>query len=88
MEPQPGHRDYFLRHDGYLKAGLTLGSSLLTGGLALSLPERNHGCSTGRSGTGYPVAGQPLPAIPPLLGVALLYFYEINKKMEDRLNRN
>lgn len=69
-----------------LKAGLTLGSSLLTGGLALyHYQNETTAAQPAEAVQGIRLLVSLYPAIPFLLGVALLYFYEINKKMEDRI---
>lgn len=66
-----------------LKAGLTIGSSLLTWLLGLYDYIPNN--TTGQTETaihGTKMLVSIFPAIPFLVGAALLFFYEINKKME------
>ena len=69
-----------------LKAGLTIGSSLLTWLLGLYdyIPNNTTGqTETAIQGTKMLVS--IFPAIPFLVGAALLFFYEINKKMEVQI---
>lgn len=69
-----------------LKAGLTLGSSLLT--WLLSLYHYVPNSTTGQSQTainGIKMLVSVYPSIPFLVGAALLFFYEINKKMETKI---
>jgi GPH family glycoside/pentoside/hexuronide:cation symporter len=69
-----------------LKAGLTLGGSLLTWLLGLYKYVPNS--TTGQSSTaihGIKMLVSVYPSIPFLIGAALLFFYAINKKMEDQI---
>jgi glycoside/pentoside/hexuronide:cation symporter, GPH family len=69
-----------------LKAGLTIGSSILTWllGLYHYIPNNTTGqTETAIQGTKMLVS--IFPAIPFLIGAALLFFYEINKKMEVKI---
>jgi len=69
-----------------LKAGLTIGSSLLTWLLGLYDYVPNN--TTGQTETaiqGTKMLVSIFPAIPFLVGAALLFFYEINKKMEVQI---
>lgn len=69
-----------------LKAGLTIGSSLLTWLLGLYdyIPNNTTGqIATAIQGTKMLVS--IYPAIPFLIGAGLLFFYEINKKMEVQI---
>jgi Na+/melibiose symporter-like transporter len=69
-----------------LKAGLTIGSSLITWVLA----TYNYIPNSGSGQTETAINGTKLlvsifPAIPFLIGAALLFFYAINKKMEVQI---
>ena len=69
-----------------LKAGLTFGGSLLTWLLGLYKYVPNS--TTGQSPTaihGIKMLVSVYPSIPFLIGAALLFFYAINKKMEDQI---
>lgn len=69
-----------------LKAGLTIGSSLLT--WLLGQYHYIPNSSTGQTETainGTKMLVSILPAIPFLLGAVLLFFYKINKKMEIQI---
>ncbi len=69
-----------------LKGGLTIGSSLLTKLLGLFKYVPNS--ETAQSATainGTKLLASIFPAIPFLIGAALLFFYEINKKMEVQI---
>ncbi len=69
-----------------LKAGLTIGSSLLTWLLGLYDYIPNN--TTGQTATaiqGTKMLVSIYPAIPFLIGAGLLFFYEINKKMEVQI---
>lgn len=69
-----------------LKGGLTIGSSLLTWLLGLFAYIPNS--TTGQSATavqGTKLLVSVFPAIPFLIGAALLFFYEINRKMEIQI---
>jgi len=68
-----------------LKGGLSIGSALLTSILAsygydASLPEQTASAITGTK-----MLVSIFPAIPFLIGVGLLFLYEINKKMEVQI---
>jgi Na+/melibiose symporter-like transporter len=68
-----------------LKGGLSIGSALLASILAsygydASLPEQTASAITGTK-----MLVSIFPAIPFLIGVGLLFFYEINKKMEVQI---
>lgn len=69
-----------------LKAGLTVGSTLLTWLLGLYDYIPNN--TTGQTATaiqGTKMLVSIYPAIPFLIGAGLLFFYEINKKMEVQI---
>jgi len=69
-----------------LKAGLSIGSALLTRLLGLYHYVPNS--TTGQTATainGTKMLVSVFPAIPFLIGAGLLFFYEINKKMEDKI---
>ena len=69
-----------------LKAGLTIGSSLITWLLGLYNYIPNN--TTGQTATaieGTKMLVSIYPAIPFLIGAGLLFFYEINKKMEVQI---
>ncbi len=68
-----------------LKAGLTLGSSILTWLLGLYHYVPNSTSQPQTAITGIKMLVSVYPSIPFLIGAALLFFYEINKKMEDRI---
>ncbi len=69
-----------------LKAGLTIGSSLLTWLLGLfNYVPNSDGVQSQSAITGTKLLVSFLPAIPFLLGAALLFLYKINKKMETQI---
>ena len=68
-----------------LKAGLTLGSSILTWLLGLYHYVPNSTSQPQTAITGIKMLVSVYPSIPFLIGAALLFFYAINKKMEDRI---
>lgn len=69
-----------------LKAGLTFGGSLLTWllGLYKYVPNSSIGQSP-KAIHGIKMLVSVYPSIPFLIGAALLFFYAINKKMEDQI---
>jgi len=69
-----------------LKAGLTIGSSLLTWllGLYNYIPNNTMG-QTATAIQGTKMLVSIYPAVPFLVGAGLLFFYEINKKMEVQI---
>ncbi len=69
-----------------LKAGLTIGSSLLTWllGLYNYIPNNTMG-QTATAIQGTKMLVSIYPAVPFLVGAGLLFFYEINKKMEAQI---
>jgi Na+/melibiose symporter-like transporter len=69
-----------------LKAGLSIGSSLVSWILGRYgyVPQRTSG-QTEAAITGTKMLVSIYPAIPFLLAIALLFFYEINKKMEVQI---
>jgi GPH family glycoside/pentoside/hexuronide:cation symporter len=72
-----------------LKAGLTLGNTLLTWILGLF----NYAANSESTQTATAIEGTKLlvsifPSIPFLLGAGLLFFYEINKKMETQIEND
>ena len=71
-----------------LKAGLTLGSSLLTWilGLYNYVPNSTTQNDTAIQGTKMLVS--VYPSIPFLIGAALLFFYKINKKVEVQIEHD
>lgn len=69
-----------------LKAGLTIGASLLTWILSLyHYVPNNDAAQTGTAVNGTKMLVSIYPSIPFLIGAALLFFYEINKKMEVQI---
>lgn len=69
-----------------LKAGLTIGASLLTWILGLyHYVPNNDAAQTASAINGTKMLVSIFPAIPFLIGAALLFFYEINKKMEVQI---
>ena len=68
-----------------LKAGLTFGSSILTWLLGLYHYVPNSTSQPQTAITGIKMLVSVYPSIPFLIGAALLFFYAINKKMEDRI---
>lgn len=68
-----------------LKAGLTLGSSLLTWILGLYNYVPNSTTQSENAIQGTKMLVSVYPSIPFLVGAALLFFYEINKKMEVKI---
>ncbi len=68
-----------------LKAGLTLGSSILTWLLGLYHYVPNSTSQPQTAITGIKMLVSVYPSIPFLIGAGLLFFYAINKKMEDRI---
>jgi Na+/melibiose symporter-like transporter len=68
-----------------LKAGLTIGGSLLTWLLSLYHYVPNSTSQPQAAINGIKMLVSVYPAIPFLIGAALLFFYVINKKMEDQI---
>ena len=68
-----------------LKAGLTLGSAILTWVLDLYHYVPNNPMQTPEAIKGTKMLVSVYPSIPFLIGVGLLSFYVINKKMEVQL---
>ncbi len=69
-----------------LKGGLTIGSSLLTGILGFYHYVRNNDAAqTAEAVNGTKMLVSIFPSIPFLIGTALLFFYEINKKKEVQI---
>ena len=69
-----------------LKAGLTIGASLLTWILGLyNYVPNNDAAQTTSAINGTKMLVSVYPSIPFLIGAALLFFYEINKKMEVKI---
>lgn len=69
-----------------LKAGLTIGASLLTWILGLyHYVPNNDAAQTATAVNGTKMLVSIYPAIPFLVGAGLLFFYEINKKMEVQI---
>jgi glycoside/pentoside/hexuronide:cation symporter, GPH family len=69
-----------------LKAGLTIGSALLTWLLGLfNYVPNSDAVQTESAIQGTKMLVSIFPAIPFLIGAALLFFYEINKKMEVQI---
>src|SRR5690242_10929274 len=69
-----------------LKAGLTIGSSLLTWILGLyNYVPNSDAVQTEAATNGTKMLVSIFPAIPFLIGAALLFFYKINKKMETQI---
>jgi len=68
-----------------LKAGLTIGGALLTQILFLFHYVRNSTEQTAAAISGIKLLVSVFPTIPFLIGVGLLFFYEINKKLEVQI---
>jgi len=68
-----------------LKAGLTLGSSILTSLLGLYHYIPNSQTQSPAAIQGVKLLVSVYPSIPFLIGTGLLFFYVINKKMEVRI---
>jgi GPH family glycoside/pentoside/hexuronide:cation symporter len=68
-----------------LKAGLTLGSALLTGILGLYHYLPNSNMEPLEAVQGVKMLVSVYPSIPFLIGAGLLFFYKINKKMEVQI---
>ncbi len=68
-----------------LKAGLTLGSSILTWILGLYHYVPNSDAQSAEAIQGVKMLVSIYPAIPFLIGTGLLFFYTINKKMEVQI---
>lgn len=69
-----------------LKGGLSIGSSLLTWILGLfNYVPNSDAAQTATAIHGAKMLVSVFPAIPFLIGVGLLFFYEINKKMEVKI---
>ena len=68
-----------------LKAGLTLGSAILTSILGLYDYVPNSAVQSLRTIQGVKMLVSVYPSIPFLIGAALLFFYVINKKMEVQI---
>jgi len=69
-----------------LKGGLTIGSSLLTWLLGMFKYISNSGTAQAETAIhGTKLLVSIFPAIPFLIGAGLLFFYEINKKMEVQI---
>src|SRR6476620_3017473 len=68
-----------------LKAGLTLGSSILTWILGLYNYVPNSTTQTSEAIQGTKMLVSVYPSIPFLIGAGLLFFYTINKKMEVQI---
>jgi glycoside/pentoside/hexuronide:cation symporter, GPH family len=69
-----------------LKAGLTIGASLLTWILGLyNYVPNNDAAQTATAVHGAKMLVSVYPSIPFLVGAALLFFYAINKKMEVQI---
>ncbi len=68
-----------------LKLGLTFGQALVTGILGLYGYDANLTAQSESAIHGIQLSVSVFPAIPFLVGVSLLFFYEINKSMEVRI---
>jgi Na+/melibiose symporter-like transporter len=69
-----------------LKAGLSVGSALLTWILGLyNYVPNSDAAQTATAVHGTKMLVSVFPSIPFLIGAALLFFYEINKKMEVQI---
>jgi Na+/melibiose symporter-like transporter len=69
-----------------LKVGLTVGSSLLTWLLGVfHYVPNSDAVQTSSAINGTRLLVSVFPSIPFLIGVALLFFYSINKKMETKI---
>jgi Na+/melibiose symporter-like transporter len=71
-----------------LKAGLTLGSSILTGILGLYHYVPNSEVQPPEAIQGVKMLVSVYPSIPFLIGASLLFFYVINKKMEVQIEND
>lgn len=69
-----------------LKGGLSIGSALLTKILGIfHYVPNSDAAQTDKAIQGTKMLVSIFPSIPFLIGVGLLFFYEINKKMEVRI---
>jgi GPH family glycoside/pentoside/hexuronide:cation symporter len=68
-----------------LKAGLSIGGALTTSVLGFFNYVPNSLVQTDSAINGIKLLVSLFPALPFLIGVGLLFFYEINKKMEVQL---
>lgn len=69
-----------------LKGGLSIGSSLLTGILGwFNYVPNSDAAQSAEAINGTKLLVSVFPAIPFLMGAGLLFFYEINKKMETQI---
>ena len=71
-----------------LKAGLSIGSALVTWILSAFNYDVNLPVQTAETINGIKLSVSIFPAIPFLIGCALLFFYEINKKMEVTIEKD
>jgi GPH family glycoside/pentoside/hexuronide:cation symporter len=71
-----------------LKAGLTLGSSILTWILGLYHYVPNSDVQPPEAIQGVKMLVSVYPSIPFLIGASLLFFYVINKKMEVQIEND
>jgi glycoside/pentoside/hexuronide:cation symporter, GPH family len=71
-----------------LKAGLSIGGSLTTSILAYFAYVPNSLVQPESAITGIKLLISIFPAIPFLIGVGILFFYEINKKMEIQIEKD
>ncbi len=72
-----------------LKAGLSIGSALLTWILGLfNYVPNSDAVQTASAIEGTKMLVSIFPALPFLIGTALLFFYEINKKMEVKIEND
>ena len=70
-----------------LKLGLTIGSALVTGILGAYDYDASLSVQAPGTVTGIKLLISVYPAIPFLIGAGLLFFYEINKKMEVQIEQ-
>jgi Na+/melibiose symporter-like transporter len=70
-----------------LKAGLSIGSSLVTWILSIFNYNADLTTQTAEAINGIKLSVSIFPAIPFLIGCALLFFYEINKNMETEIEQ-
>jgi len=69
-----------------LKGGLSIGSALLTWILGLfNYVPNSDSVQSASAINGTKLLVSVFPSIPFLIGIALLFFYEINKKMEVQI---
>jgi len=71
-----------------LKAGLSIGGALTTFFLGVFNYAPNSITQPDSAVTGIKLLVSVFPAIPFLIGASILFFYEINKKMEVQIEKD